>query len=167
MRIVSGNVVCRMFQASDLINIHGGITDEENEVILSLANEMESWTFNNKEQREAAESIAMYVKEQKPAPVEALQKKPSILEEANGLIYGDRAASYGPAKEQFEKIGRVTASILTETELYSLACQDITSQVIAKVMIATKLVRDSYNPKKDNRRDAAGYLGLLDDILEE
>jgi hypothetical protein len=132
-------------------------------------------TIRNAAQRSAADTILAYVNRAEADVLKGASEGIdgsikeiglSILAEANNLIYGDRAQSYGPAKEQFEKIGRVTVDILTNDEIIDLRHGRLTAPIVAKFMIATKLVRDSFKPGRDNRRDACGYMGLLDDMLE-
>jgi len=89
----------------------------------------------------------------------------SALLRAHGLVYGDRAKAYGPAKDQFNKIGEMAGLMLSEDDKGYLLCGTLTAEIVCKVMIATKLVRESYKPKQDNRDDACGYIDLLDQIV--
>lgn len=91
----------------------------------------------------------------------------SILTEAHDLINGDRAEAYGPVEEQFTKVGNVSAELVSKKEWAVIHDEEIIpATVIAKIMVATKLVRESYKPSKDNRRDAGGYMGLWDKLEE-
>lgn len=89
----------------------------------------------------------------------------SILSQADRLINGPRAAEYGDASVQFAKAGEMVENMLNKDELARLARGIIPASVVCKVQIATKLTREAHKPKKDNRVDACGYLGLLDKIV--
>jgi hypothetical protein len=83
----------------------------------------------------------------------------TILEEAQKLIYGDRHEAYGPAGESFTRTGKIMGVLLKLD-------RDLTPQEVAIFFIVHKLNRESYNPKRDNRVDIAGYTALLDDLNE-
>lgn len=78
-----------------------------------------------------------------------------LLLEADALIHGDRAAQYGNARENF---GR-----------WSALCKAMNIQLepkdIALVMVLGKLAREVNKHKRDNAMDAAGYLGLYDELM--
>lgn len=80
---------------------------------------------------------------------------PNLLLEADALIHGDRAAQYGSVHENF---GR-----------WSSLCKAMNIQLepkdIALVMVLGKLAREVNKHKRDNAMDAAGYLGLYDELL--
>jgi hypothetical protein len=74
---------------------------------------------------------------------------------ADDLIHGERASQHGPVKETFEKIALIAKGMGVE----------ISPQGACKVLIALKLARECYNPfNRDNLIDAAGYIGLLDEL---
>lgn len=81
----------------------------------------------------------------------------NILEEANNIVNGNRDSDYGSSKESFKRISSL-ASLITNKELTDIDC--------AKVLIAVKLVRESYKHKEDNLVDACGYLKILNDLYE-
>ena len=82
--------------------------------------------------------------------------KTDILQKAEDNIHGERVKNYGFASESFKQVAAI-ASILVGKQL--------TPQDVLKVMIAVKLVRNSYSPMNDDHRiDACGYLGLLDEV---
>ena len=83
----------------------------------------------------------------------------TILEEAQSLIYGDRHEAYGPAGESFARTGKIMGVLLKLD-------RDLTAAEVAMFFIVHKLNRESYNPKRDNRVDIAGYTALLDDLNE-
>ena len=83
----------------------------------------------------------------------------SILTEAEYLIYGERAAKYGPASDTFQR----AAWILTQLTGKQWCAQDI-----LKCQIILKLIRNEFSPDHiDNLRDACGYIGILSDIQEK
>jgi hypothetical protein len=83
-------------------------------------------------------------------------KPNSILQEADIIVNGERAKDYGPATS-FKKIAKV-ASLLTN--------KDITSKDVIKILLAVKLIRESFKHKRDNLVDLCGYAELLNQIVE-
>jgi hypothetical protein len=83
----------------------------------------------------------------------------TVLEEAQRHIYGDRHEAYGSASASFTRTGKAMGALLHLD-------RDLTAAEVAMFFIVHKLSRESYNPKRDNRVDIAGYVGLLDDIQE-
>lgn len=79
----------------------------------------------------------------------------SILLEAHELIHGDRAAAYGPVGENW---GRTVAIFKAVTG------KEMTVQEALIFMVAVKLAREYHQPKRDNVRDACGYLALYDQV---
>ena len=92
--------------------------------------------------------------------------KKSILQEADSIVNGARKADYGSAKVSFERIGQMTALMLTENEWKALQDRVILPTVVTKLHQATKLTRESFAHKRDNLVDLAGYASLQNDILE-
>lgn len=87
----------------------------------------------------------------------------NILAEADKTINSARPDKYGTVDESFGKIAAVCNQIFSKTELSS----PMTAQKVAKVLIAMKLVRDSYSPgNPDHVLDACGYIGLLDQLRQ-
>lgn len=83
------------------------------------------------------------------------------MAEADGLIHGERATKYGPVAETFEAIANVYRAIRTDDEEKGT----FDARSVAKVLVAMKLVRNRTSPENpDHLRDAAGYLGLLDEL---
>ena len=78
----------------------------------------------------------------------------SILTEAESIVNGSRNSDYG-GTEGVERIAQV-ASTLTN--------KNITAKDIALIMISLKLVRESFNHKRDNLVDACGYMELLNKL---
>lgn len=78
-----------------------------------------------------------------------------ILEEADELINGDRAASYGEANASFQRIADLWTPLLGKK---------ITALDVARCMIAMKLSRSLTSKKRDNWVDVAGYASLASQI---
>lgn len=79
----------------------------------------------------------------------------STLGQANILITGDRAASYGDFTSEAIRLGKAWGGLL--------GTADIPPHVVAAMLTALKLVRatNTHGPAHlDNWVDAAGYCGL-------
>lgn len=85
-------------------------------------------------------------------------KKGTILAEANELIYGDRAAAYGPVSISFNRIAKFWSII---------AGSEITAEQVGLMMVALKMSRQMSKSGRDNLVDIAGYAGCLAKIEEE
>lgn len=81
----------------------------------------------------------------------------SILAEAEDIVNGSRQSDYGDANESFSRIATI-ASVMTGKELSSEDC--------CAVMMAVKLVRESFNHKRDNLVDLCGYAELMNRLKE-
>ena len=81
----------------------------------------------------------------------------SILEEAQELVYGDRAAQYGP----WSKNANLAAEIAEKLVGRGLDARDITM-----VLISLKFAREFTNHKRDNLVDICGYLELYNQLCE-
>ena len=81
----------------------------------------------------------------------------SILAEAAEIRAGVRATDYGDAVASFNKV----ATIATEMCGFRVTPSDC-----CKVLMAVKMVRQSYKHKRDNLVDLAGYTDILH-LLEE
>lgn len=96
-----------------------------------------------------------------PTPV---PKAEPVLLVADKLIHGERAATHGPVDETFHRIATIFDAMLSEAERSRIGVETPPTAV-AKMLIALKLARESYNPgHRDNLIDAAGYIGLLDEL---
>ena len=82
----------------------------------------------------------------------------NVLEEANRLIYGDRAAAYRPVTASFERIAKFWSTIL-EIE--------VTAEQVGLCMIALKMSRQISKAGRDNIVDIAGYAGCIAKMDEE
>jgi hypothetical protein len=109
----------------------------------------------------------------------AIKKDPRIEEEAHDLVFGDRQAAYGHPSSDFTAMGRITAALLgrwleslglTVTQRLEndppTRVPDIAPEIVALIMTAVKLSRQSANPKRDNLVDLIGYTLCADRIIE-
>ncbi|MCF2604861.1 hypothetical protein JQM84_14380 [Parabacteroides distasonis] len=76
----------------------------------------------------------------------------SILSEAEDIVNGSRQSDYGDARESFSRIATI-ASVMVGKELSPEDC--------CAVMMAVKLVRESFAHKRDNLVDLCGYAELM------
>lgn len=87
----------------------------------------------------------------------------SILVEAEGLINGPRAASYGHAFDNFGAIADVwnwwLAFKVARGGEWRIEPEDV-----GVMMTLLKLARNGNAPKRDNLVDAAGYLGCVEQV---
>lgn len=99
--------------------------------------------------------------------------KRNILKQADETINAARPDTYGSVEESFEKIANILSNILGPDDFYAYNSPNgeqkliVTPEFVAKTLISMKLVRDSYSPKNpDHLLDAAGYIGLLDQLRQ-
>ena len=81
----------------------------------------------------------------------------SILSEAEEIVNGSRHSDYGDAKESFSRIATI-ASVMTGKELTPEDC--------CAVLMAVKLVRESFAHKRDNLVDLCGYAHIMNELNE-
>jgi hypothetical protein len=76
----------------------------------------------------------------------------SVLTEAQGLVHGDRNASYGhPLDDYLRTAGMVSAMLAHKLK------EPLTAEDLGMVMCCVKLSRQTHKPKRDNMTDLAGY----------
>lgn len=79
---------------------------------------------------------------------------PTMLEEAQKLIYGARQKDYGPAKKNFEDIAAIWSVVIGIP---------ISAEQVALCMIGLKMARIVKTPgHRDSWVDIAGYVGCVD-----
>lgn len=82
----------------------------------------------------------------------------TICEEAQRLVYGDRGETYGHPLDDFARTASMWAAILDAP---------VSAEQVALCMMALKISRQTYQPKRDNVTDIAGYAECLQRIVEE
>lgn len=92
-----------------------------------------------------------------PDPEDVADNPESILQEAERLINGDRAAQYGDAKENFGDIAKGW-SVLFKTH--------VTAEQVAIAMIWLKMCRFNHKEGRDSIVDIAGYAGCVEKIMK-
>lgn len=90
--------------------------------------------------------------------MEKKEGEKSILAEAEEIVNGSRQSDYGDANESFSRIA-IIASVMTGKELSPEDC--------CAVLMAVKLVRESFNHKRDNLVDLCGYAELMNRLKGE
>jgi hypothetical protein len=86
----------------------------------------------------------------------------SVLTEAEGLVHGDRNASYGPPIDDFSR----TAGMVSAMLAHKLS-QPLTAEDVGLFMVCVKLSRQINAPKRDNCVDGAGYFECVQWIVDE
>lgn len=91
------------------------------------------------------------------------KEKPSILKEAESLIFGQRADDYGPPKENFNRIAKLWSAYLG----YLITEQDVIQLMILlkSARVRGAIVRHRL-PTYDSLLDQAGYVGCSQIVLE-
>lgn len=89
--------------------------------------------------------------------VKTKEDEQSILDEAKSIVEGSRQSDYGDPVESFERIAK-TASMITGGNLSPKEC--------CAVLIAVKIVRESFKHKRDNLVDLCGYAHIMNEINE-
>ena len=82
----------------------------------------------------------------------------TICQEAQRLVYGDRGETYGHPLDDFDRTARMWTAILGAP---------VTAEQVALCMMALKISRQTYQPKRDNVTDIAGYAECLQRIVDE
>ena len=112
-----------------------------------------------KELKDEVERLRLLLNTEERTTIERFEKSlseqsQSILTEAESIVNGSRNSDYG-GTEGLERIAQV-ASILTNI--------DLTAMDLALIMVSLKLVRESFQHKRDNLVDACGYMELLNKL---
>lgn len=82
----------------------------------------------------------------------------SVLTEAEGLVHGDRNASYGHPLDDFRRTAKMWSAILGV---------EVQPEKVGLCMIAVKLSRECHRPKRDNLVDIAGYAETVEWAKDE
>jgi hypothetical protein len=78
------------------------------------------------------------------------------MKEANGLVNGDRQASYGSPRPSYLALAKVWSGML-----HDKLKEDLTAEDAVLLLAAMKLRREAHKSKRDNRVDTHGYLLVL------
>jgi hypothetical protein len=90
----------------------------------------------------------------------------SILEEAQRLTHGDRAAAYGTPLDDYSKTAALWTVILSGAGVLKEGAS-VAPETAALCMIAVKLSRLLHAPKRDSAVDIAGYAWVYQEIVDE
>jgi hypothetical protein len=79
-------------------------------------------------------------------------ERQSVLVEAEGLVHGDRNASYGHPLDDYTRTAALVSALLAHK-----LTEPITAEEMILAMCCVKLSRQVNKPKRDNMTDLAGY----------
>lgn len=91
---------------------------------------------------------------------------PSILDEASTLVNGDRRRDYDHPLPNFRRAGTLWGTLLEKYVREAQPGDPVPPRLVAHCMIAMKLSRDVFTPKRDNLVDIAGYAHCAQEILD-
>lgn len=83
---------------------------------------------------------------------------PTILEEAQKAVYGDRQEDYGKVRDNFNRIAKMWEAILQHS---------VSPSQVGLCMCAVKIARECHKPKRDNLIDLAGYAATIERMQKE
>lgn len=85
---------------------------------------------------------------------------PTILEEAQQLVYGDRQAAYGHPADDMGCTGAIWEALLNRMPGVTIPRGTITARVASVMMAAgVKATREVFQHQRDNLTDMAGWAG--------
>lgn len=95
------------------------------------------------------------------------EQNPTVLEEAQALVYGDRQAEYGHPRENYEAIGRLfTAYLESRYRGHVIGDVEITAVDASVMMLLMKIGRlATGSVKRDTVADMAGYVAVLSRVM--
>lgn len=106
-------------------------------------------------------------------PPVAPARRDNVLTQAEALIYGDRAAAYGPADEN---MGAIISMFNAWLDVRYMGQENVTLDSYDSAIfnicqktarLAHSLRKDVNNPHMDSIVDGAGYFGVIGKIVEE
>lgn len=84
---------------------------------------------------------------------------PNVLDQAQRIVTGDRAETYGHPSENHRCTGQLWTAYIQRK--YGVAFE-FTVRDVAWLNVLQKISRDANQPKRDNLVDAAGYVLNID-----
>jgi hypothetical protein len=97
------------------------------------------------------------------APNEAKHaSRVSVLTEAQGLVHGDRNASYGHPLDDWQRTAGMVSAMLGHK-----LREPLTAEECAMILCCVKLSRQQNAPRRDNLVDLAGYAECVQWMLDE
>ena len=88
--------------------------------------------------------------------------KDTVLIEAHKVITGPRKKAYGDPLEGFERIAGQWWLYLTQKHAVDVT---LTAEDVCWMMALVKMARQMQKHDRDNLVDAAGYIGLIEEVL--
>lgn len=88
----------------------------------------------------------------------------SILQEAEGLVHGDRNADYGHPIDDFSCTAAMWRAYLARKHGVEVPLE---AEDVGLMMVCVKLSREANHRKRDNLVDAAGYCETVNMIQQE
>ena len=82
------------------------------------------------------------------------------------IVGGDRAAQYGDQRVNFAKYASTCTTMLDDQEREFMAHGVISDTIIVKALMAVKIGRHAFKPKRDNIVDLCGYASILNHLQE-
>ena len=82
----------------------------------------------------------------------------SVLLEAEGLVHGDRQASYGHPLDDFTRTAAMASALFG---------WDMKAEDVGMFLALVKLSRQRNHPKRDNMTDLAGYAETVQMVIDE
>lgn len=89
---------------------------------------------------------------------------PSICEEAHAIVHGRGEGGYGHPRNNFARTAEIWTAILRADGTLEEGAV-ISAEQVGLCMIGVKLARQSFNPKRDNLVDIAGYAQTVDRVI--
>ena len=132
------------------------VTPEEDEAMSKLAMNIDEPKHSILDEAKAQEMLGAYRRKHPKIAAAWNGEKPSILDEAQEIIYGDREKTYGAPDKNLKMIGDLWTA-------YSGV--PFTAEDVCNMMILLKVARLANDPKhRDSQVDLCGYAALMERI---